>query len=373
MTNKYLKPMLDPGSPRVFNCNEMTRKIQTANPGAKTFFRSKPLNTVVLIKDTVPEPERRANMPPVGTKIYFPFNEENIYEGGRTIFLHNQHLEPSIMDHYGEGALTREELDADMSILSILGKLPSLDPFLMKDVFLREEIQIDPAYFEVSKEAWDKIELFMLQRFRPLIEAAFPDVKASDEKTRILIDKIWEARDLDALQPLINAFRLPQNEALNIFSSWRGIVYYSFQYHAEQAHFVELIKWLKDNEAPVSGVPIAESKEMIGMLTAVRDQMRREWQLIETHVRAYQDSYDKMFKYKVSSSEFLTFLKNSNKTYWDLGNSLGKTNHAIFCWDVMSSRFKGRKLPWAQLQEIMHLLVRIFQLDEKKAPSSVVW
>lgn len=374
MTNKYLKPMLDVGSPRVFNCNEMTRRVLSQDEGARLFFRNKPLNTIALIKDTVPESDRKPGAPFVGTKLYFPFNNDNIYEGGRTIFLYERHVEAAIIGQYGEGAITKESLVEDMKILSILDRLPSLDPFLLKDVFLRQKIPMTEAYFEVSEEAWSEIETFMLQRFEPLVRAAFPEEAAAgdDTKARMLIDKIWEARDIDALQPLITAFRLPQHEALDIFSSWRGIVYYSFQYQKEQSHLVDLIKWLKENEAPATGVPASENKEMQTMLAFVFEQVRKEWQTIEDIVRAYQSSYDKMFKDKITSTDFLAFLKGSNETYWKIGNSLGKTNHAIYCWDVMTSRFEGRKLPWVQKQEMVRLLTTIFQL-EKKTTTNMAW
>lgn len=374
MTNKYLKPMLDVGSPRVFNCNEMTRRVLAQNENAQPFFRSRQLNTIVLIKDTVPESDRRPGQPFVGTKLYFPFNENNIYEGGRTIFLHDRHLIPSIMSHYGESAIAKDTLELDLRIMTIMDRLPSLDPFLLKDIFLREKIRMEEAYFEVSQEAWDEIETFMLQRFEPLVRAAFPDAdsQGDDEKARRLIDKIWEARDIVALQPLIDAFRLPQATALDIFSSWRGIVYYSFQYQKEQLKMIDLIKWLTENEAPPAGVPAADAKEMQTIITYVRDQLRKEWQNIEDIVRAYQSSYDKMFRDKISSTDFLAFLRGSNETYWKIGNSLGKTNHAIYCWDVLSSRFKERKLPWPQKQETVRMLTTIFQ-QEKKAATSAAW
>ena len=370
--NKYLKPMLDTGSPRVFNCNVMTHRVLSRNPEAALFFRNKALNTIVMIKDTVPEDDRRGGAPSVGTKLYFPFNENNIYEGGRTIFSYEKGVEAAITEHCGEGALTKDSLAADMRFISILDRLPSLDPFLMKDVFLREKIVVDEAYFEVSDEAWAEIETFMLQKFEPLILAAFPDSSSSDDKARQLIDKIWEAKDLEALSPLIDAFRLPKERALDIFSAWKGIVYYSYQYVCEQTRFVELVKWVMENEAPVVGVTAAETKEVQTLLKQVREQLRLEWQKTDEIVRAYQSSYDKMFKEKSSSADFLAFLKDSDKTYWEIGNSLGKVNHATYCWDVMSSRFTGRKVPWASRQEIARLLAKVLE-PSKKTATSVAW
>ncbi len=367
MENKYLKPMLDVGSPRVFNCNEMTKRVRAKDPDAPLFFRNKPLNNTVLIKDATPEDDRRGGAPPVGTKIYFPFNDPTIYEGGRTIFIHDKHLESAILGQYGENAVTKDALAEDIKVLRILDKLPSLDPFLLKDIFLRYKMTVNEDYFEVSQAAWEEIETFMLLRFEPLVKAAFPEVMSSDEKARLLIDKMWEARDMEALKPMIQAFRLPEGEALDIFSSWRGIVYYSFRYEREQKQLVEMVRWLKENDTPPAGIPNVEAKEMQNIVSSVKEQLRTEWQKAEDYVRDYQDSYDKMFKHRTSSSGFLNFLRNSNKIYWDLGNCLGRTNHAIYCWDVMSSRFAGRKLPWPNLQDILRMLGKLLQVEKKTA------
>jgi hypothetical protein len=370
--NQYLKPMLDAGSPRVFNCNEMTQKILAKDPEAPRFFRNKPLNTAVLIKDTVPASQRGNGGPAVGTKLYFPFNEANIYEGGRTIFLHEKALTTAIVERYGEGALPKEALDEDLRILAILDKLPSLDPFLLKDAFLRAGIGMNEAYFEVSAEAWAEIEAYMLQRFEPVVKAAFPDAMSSDDKARQLMDTIWEARDFEALKPLIIAFRLPEHEALDLFSSWRGIVYYSYQYGRVQLQLVDLMKWVVANDVPITGRPINETREMTAMLRTVRDQLRAEWRTVESIVKRYEDGYDKMFRHKTSSAEFLGFLKGATKIYWDIGNALGKVSYGIYCWDVLTSRFANRKLPWNQQQEVMRLLTAIYQADKPTA-TAVNW
>jgi len=369
--NNYLKPMLDTGSPRVFNCNEMTSRVLESNQEASLFFQNKALNNIVLIKDTVPEQDQSPGMPSVGTKLYFPFNDKDIYEGGRTIYLHDKNIEAAIIEYCGEGVVTKESMAHDIKFLSMLSRLPSLDPFLMKDVFIRDEQNIDEGYFEVTKETWERIETFMLQKFEPLIMAAFPDAKSSDEKARQLIDTIWEARDLDALMPLVEGFRLPKEKALDIFSSWKGIVYYSYQYTQQQAYFVNLIKWL-GMEVTTAGVTAADIKAANEKQKMVKDQLRKEWQTTDTIVKDYQSSYDKMFVEKISSADFLSFLQNSDKIYWKIGNSLGKVNHATYCWDVMSSRYKDRKTPWPARQEIMNLLAKVLE-PEKKQATSVSW
>ena len=371
MATEYYKPMLDVGSPRVFNVNVVTRHVMASDANSAPFFLNRPLNNLVLIKDTLPENERRGAKSPIGTKLYFPFNENDIYEGGRTVFANDKHLRHILINQFGQGAFTDDALAKDLRILAVLDRLPSLDPFLLKDVFLNEGITINEAYFEVSKEIWLEIEKFILGRFEPVVKAAFPDAQASDERARLLIEKIWEARDAEALKPLITAFRLPPGEALEIFAAWKGINFYSFQYERAKPQFIELLNWLKNLQFPTAAIPAIERDEAKAALELVREQLRNEWHKVDNILRNYQESYDKMFKYKVSSAEFVAFLKNSSKLYWELGNGLGKTGHACYCWDVMSKRYKERKLPWEPLRELLTLLAKI--LKPEVAATSVAW
>lgn len=364
--------MLDPGSPRVFNCNVVTRDILSKNPEADQFFHSRPFNSALLIKDTALGSSQSKDAPAVGTKLYLPFNVNNIYEGGRTIFVHDRSLEKALLEQFGEGAFTKEGLAEDLRIIRILDKLPSLDPFLMKDAILRHRLIKNNDYFVISSQVWNEIEKFMLERFEPLVKAAFPAALSSDDKARQLINTIWEARDLVALKPLIDAFRLPEHEALDIFASWKGIVYYAYQYQSQKIQLMDFIKWLQTREGSATGVPAGERKEVMDALQAVSTQLKSEWQKIEGIIRKYEDAYDKMFKHKTGSADFLAFLKNSNQTYWELGNSIGKTNQGLYCWKIMTSAFPERKVPWPKLQEITKILSKVFE-SEKKSVTNVAW
>ena len=368
MAKEYLKPMLDVGSPRVLNCNVITRRILAVDPEAKPFFRCKPLNNLVLIKDS----DSQSRTAVIGTKLYLPFNENDIYEGGRTVFVHNPGLEQALLDNFGEGALPKELLAEDMRVLKILDKLPSLDPFLLKDVFINEKIEMNPAYFEVEKALWDQIELYILLGFEPLAKAAFPDALSSDEVARKLIEKIWEGRDLEALKPLIVAFRLPEGKELETFAAWKGIIFYGFEHQRAIQAMSDMTAWIGDIKIPIAVVSGAERNEIKATLETIKTRMQDEWHAAERVLAEYQSSYDKMFKFRTGSADFVNFLQNSSKAYWTLGNSLGKTGHAVYCWDSMSKRYPNRKMPWEQLRELIALLAKIFS-EERKAATEFSW
>lgn len=373
MASEYLKPMLDVGSPRVFNCNVITRQIAAANPAATLFFRNKPMNRLVLIKDAVPETDPRSSTSSIGTKLYFPFNENDIYEGGRTIFVHDKHLEHAFAENFGETGLKPDLLADDTKILRVLDQLPSLDPFLMKDALRNNGFDINPAYFEVGKELWNEIETYILQSFEPLVQAAYPGSTIdSDERARVLVQKIWEGRDLDTLRPLAAAFKLPAGHELDIFAAWKGINFYAFQFDRAKPLMMEMMTWFKDLQIPAGVLSAAERKELMGNLDEAKNQLRAEWQLADNIIRDYRNSYDKLFRKKEGADDFMAFLKRSHKAYWDIGNALGKTSHASYCWNAMSKRFPNRKMPWEQMQEIIRLLCKIFKTT-KKAATSVAW
>ena len=237
---------------------------------------------------------------------------------------------------------------------------------MLKDVFINEKIDMNPAYFEVEKTLWDQIELYILLGFEPLAKAAFPDALSSDEVARKLIEKIWEGRDLDALKPLILAFRLPEGKELETFAAWKGIIFYGFEHQRASQSISDITAWLKEVKIPVV-LPIVERNEMKATLETIKTRMQDEWQAAEGVLSEYQSSYDKMFKFRTGSADFLKFLQNSSKAYWTLGNSLGKTGHAVYCWDSMSKRYPNRKMPWEQLRELITLLSKIFSSDRKAA------
>src|SRR5580692_5574950 len=102
MSETGLRPIIDSGSSRVFDCNRITSRLRENGVRDNLFFRNPQLNNLIVIKHTVPAHERRArHMGPVGTKLYFAFDENDPYRGGSTIFLHDQHLEAALHDKCG--------------------------------------------------------------------------------------------------------------------------------------------------------------------------------------------------------------------------------------------------------------------------------
>ncbi|MGH6740452.1 MAG: hypothetical protein ACREDY_15760, partial [Bradyrhizobium sp.] len=142
VSEKYLRPMLDYGSSRVFNCNDRVRKLTADKIENPYFFKLPKMHGLIIVKEAILDPAKRARSGPVGTKLYIPYNQENVYEGGRTVYFHDPQLLEVLNDLFGlrGSGIEEADLNHDLKILGILDRLPSLDGFLMRDALELEGV-----------------------------------------------------------------------------------------------------------------------------------------------------------------------------------------------------------------------------------------
>lgn len=353
--------MLDAGSSRVFNCNDAARKLEQRQDENPYLFKTPAMHHLVLIKEALRyDDARHPKGHVIGSKLYVPYNSNDIYEGGRSIFFHSPHLLQVFHEQFGveQNDATAAGLDHDMKVFRILDELPSLDGFLMSDALELEGIKAHEVYFDVSPDERVAIQEFIRGKMEPLVRAAYGGKKPPSSKVTQLIDAMWEAKDATALEPLIVAFRFPKEEALAIFGAWKGINFYSFEYHRAKKTREAFAHWLKEDAMPMNLVP----REVFQVLDPIRrttiERLRGHW--VDTDNTLKQ--YDKLYSEFVASANpggFITFLRGAKPVYWQLGNSLSKIDHAINCWDIWTKAAPGRRLPFEQLEAMLELLKKI--------------
>jgi len=313
----------------------------------------------------MPAERRSRRDPPVGTKLFFPFNERNPAEGGSTIFLHDRQLESALNEKCGVNRLAdKEAFEEDLRLLRLLARLPTLDPFLLRDVVEAEGIPVNDRYLDITNDHWTEIQGLIQQRFVPIVRAAFPDAKSSRTKAKRLIEKLWEAKDEEALAPIIRTFGLPEEGALDILYSWKVITFYAYQYQRLRPSLLELAQWLKDGD-PLAAISTGSPRGMTARLNqSVRSELRIQWHRIESILADYEDGYDKMFVKKTETGPFLAFLRNCRATFWEIGDALGKIDQAVVCWDRITGRYPHRRVhPREALEGVFSILEEILGAD----------
>ncbi len=355
----YVRPELDIGSSRVFNCNDIARKLERQKIEDRFFFKNASMNSLVFIKE--PLTDERAEPHPsgfaVGTKLYIPYNEANVYEGGRSVFCHSKHLMEVLNQHFGFDSekFQKADLDRDLKVLGILDKLPSLDVFLMRDALELDGLTVNELYFEIEETQRAAIQEFIRGKIEPLVRAAYGSEQSVAHKVSQLVDKIWEAKDTVALDSLIKAFRIPDDEAPAIFAAWKGIIFYCHEYVRTREGRENFARWLKDGAHERELVPKAQHDLLDQTRRTVIERLRDHWKNVESHSKEYDTVYAKFIE-SSDAANFIAFLRGAKSVYWRMGDSLSKINHAVNCWDIMSSTFPGRKLPSEHLEPLLVLL-----------------
>ena len=355
----YLRPELDIGSSRVFNCNDIARKLERQKVEDRLFFKNASMNSLVFIKEPLTD-ERIEPHPSgfaVGTKLYIPYNEANVYEGGRSVFCHSKQLMEVLNQHFGfdSAKFQKADLDRDLKILGILDKLPSLDVFLMRDALELDGLKVNEHYFEIEETQRTAIQEFIRGKIEPLVRAAYGSEQSVALKVTQLVDKIWEAKDTVALDSLIKAFRIPEEDAPTVFASWKGIIFYCYEYARTREGRESFARWLKDGAHERELVPKAQHDYIDQTRRAVVERLRDHWKDVEANAREYDSVYAKFIE-SSDAANFITFLRGAKSIYWRMGDSLSKMSHAVNCWDIMSSTFPQRRLPSEHLEPLLVLL-----------------
>lgn len=376
MNDQYLRPMLDSGSSRVFNCNDRARRLIREKSDDPYFFKLPKMHGLIIIKEAiVGHAKRGADEPIIGTKLYVPYNQEDVYEGGRSVFFHDPRLLELLNELFGlRGAGVEEaDLNHDLKILGILDRLPSLDGFLMRDALELEGVAGNEEYFELTGAERAVIHAFVRHKFEPLVRKACGDHTAVASKVDQLIDKVWEAKDRDALAPLIRAFRFPEDEALAIFAAWKGINFYTFEYLRAKPQREEFALWLRDAASPRNFVSKTDLEHLKRQRRGTTERLRENWNALEMISREYQGLYERFLTTPSGVSDFVGFLRRSREIYWQMGDALSKISHAIHCWSCAASAFPGKRLPADQLQNLFDMLQLVLGGETERVGSAVVW
>jgi len=375
---KYLRPMLDSGSSRVLNLLDRTLQLRqdaarkaatggaSGNDTAALFFRTRKANNLVLLKYSPTGAERGllADGRPVQTKLYLAFNERNIYEGGKTVLLSDPQLDAVMAEHLAASAEQNpDDFYHDRALLAVIDSLPSLDPFLIRDRLEIEAIAVNEAYLEIPPAELAAIKAFVREKMAAVASFAMQGTQSAQDSVLAvdrLTQKLWEAKDTEALRPVIDAFRIDPAEAPTIVYAWKGTIYFDFEFSRNQDQWKRVGSWLTAGGAVPSETGFGSQMADIARLRDEAQHLHYQtWMKVSGLLQKYQQSFDALFVNKENGGAFIDFLKNSKETFWALGDGLSRLSHVHNVWNRSTERFPARKLPAAQLLDLLDGIRRI--------------
>jgi len=360
----YLRYTLDSGSARVFNClrisADIIKRAAKAEIEPELLFKNKDLNNIVYIKEASKEDtgsSTRTNYR-IKMKLYFPYDQVNIYAGGQSIFYHDNSLRDVLRNSFGiDQSINQEFVNYDLRVMGILDSLPSLDPFLVRDRMQQENVTCDDQYFSISLEEWKTIQGHIRSKIEPMVMLAMPDSKKnSRQHVDFFIDKIWRCDDVSDLLPLIQAFRLPTERTAEIFHAWKGLAYYEYQFTHNQERIRRLAEWLKDSSEPLDFVKSEQRNALKELRERIRMKIKRHWTKAATIFKQYNESYEELFVRMGSAGPFAEFMGHAPTYFWSLGDMVSRVYQGVEVWDKLTHRYPSRRLKSDSLLELFSVM-----------------
>jgi hypothetical protein len=305
-----------------------SRHGQEADHRAKPLFRSRKLNTAILIKHRLRPNERAAikSQRLNATKVVLPFDTSNLRLGGQAFFVG----EPSQTAMLREGAgIAEEDLRYDENVLGQIDLLPSLDPFLLREQLRRNGFNAASTYFNILPSDLARMQTFVTGEIKQLVALAFGTDSGSESASR-LADALLSTHLDERLEPLRVTLRLEGDQFREGVFCWKGFLYYKWTRDGLQNDVVRVMREI--GQLRIAGPRDKPSMDYIaGAQQKIREGLKTELRAAKETL----DDYDRMFDDLVNHSKanaFREFLLAAPERFLKLGERLGSVAHVASFW-----------------------------------------
>jgi hypothetical protein len=366
---KKLSPILDQimngGPSTALNLSRVTRAMTEGTP----FFETSALNRCIIFKypnfsveiggeastDYNAKDSALSEERPVETAIYIPNDEEFLQDGGYAIYIRQKGSEQLLQRYVSVSADANSQgMINDLAKLKTIDEIPSLDPFLLKTAFERDKIEVDPAYLAVGDKEEQAIKRVISDKVRPIVSKALGfDAKGSNDKSQRFIDAIWDPNIPEA-GLFIEAFKIDKSEVANVFSAWKGVSFYQYQFSRNRALIAEILKWFKSEQS----IPIdfRQNKHFAEQQNMFKTAIQKRMIDILSNINQVFKDFDGCYANFIDDGDpipFRNFLVTSHFRYWILGYCCTSLSHCRNIFErYMETSIKGQ-LTFEQTAEML--------------------
>lgn len=316
----------------------------------RPIFRTPALNRAIIIKHRLRRdevdllPGRRH----VATKVLMPIDVADLKTGGRYLFVDQTGFERALKEVFGLGVG-----HPDIETLRLIDKLPSLDPFLLREQLRRGGLDPAPCYFSLSEADLKRMFAFVQREIEPLVTLSIgedTEAVARDSAAR-LTGKILSNGSGDQLDALRETLRLaPEQYEEGVFC-WKGFLYYKWALAAllgEVANVADAV-WSVRASGPtdrVSRTYIDRGRKVL------RDRIIKTCDEVAETLRVYDRAYSELIEHGRPTA-FRDFLLDAPAMFSTLGDQLGAIQHIVSFW-----RFRFRSgSPAASAEELIDIFM----------------
>jgi hypothetical protein len=337
---------------RVLNLLRVWRRFgRTPEYAANTFFKSAILNRCLVIKHRLrrDETDLFADRRPIATKIVVPIDGADLRLGGRSVFINQANYDvvmKSVFDDHWDNA------PEDRELLQILDRIPSFDPFLLREHLRRHNHEPARCYFDISDADLQRMYAYVESQVRKLVDLCYGggNDSASQAQSSKLVSKILSSRVDAETEPLRQVLRLEKQEYEEGVFCWKGFLYYKWcltEAMPQMSSVIESIRTIKPSGAVDNDMKALIFRSREHLAEALIKVARRT----QKSLRVYDEAFTKLVGGEPQS--FREFLLNAPAMFADLGHQLGAINHVLSFWRY---RFPDGQRPRIEGEELQNIL-----------------
>lgn len=301
---------------------------------------------------------------PIRTAIFLPHNAEEPESGGFALFIDEPQSAPLLVEHLGLGGEREEPYKHDWLILKTLMELPSLDPFLVENAFRQHGITVHKAYLQIDPKDADFIRETIADKVKPIIARAFgkSDPGRLETRARKFIDSIWDDTQAESSQ-FITAFGIKPEEAPAIFSAWKGVAFFGYEFDRNRTELKDMMSWLSCSlSLPLDRRQLPDAaKQQVKML---RDSIRDAARVILQNMFDIFGRYDQGYADLISRNDpkaFREFLLEAPKHYWALGAANSAMAQSLVTWRRYMQYSRDGQLPYEALDRLFQVCNKVLK------------
>lgn len=291
------------------------------------FFGNRTLNRSIVIKHRLRVDERYVfeGSRVQATKLIVPFTASDLTLGARSLFIGQRGWRAMIKD-LSDG---RSDITRDIKLLEIIDKLPSFDPFLLREHVARHGFNIAECYFAITKEDFDRMEAFVHAEMSKLIELAFAGKE--DAGTAKMVDILLSSKTDDRMAPLRESLNLDGPAYNDGMFGWKGFLYYKWVLKDLWPRMVQVIEELRD----IKLIGANRDPDVTRYVEQARQRLQSAFMLHRQEALETLKVYDDAFRELTDQGRpqaFRDFLIKAPLMFLQLGERINAISHIASFW-----------------------------------------
>lgn len=299
----------------------------------KPFFLNSRLNKSMIVKHRLRADEeylmpRRQR---VVTKIIFPLVGNALNFGGFSLFVNQNNFRRNLAEAVGAD-INNENFKRDMETLILINKLPSLDPFLLREFLLHHNIEPGECYFEISPIDVEKMRHFSAMEVSKLIAVAFAGASsdATSELVKKMVDLILSNEADEKLTPFRIALGLEGDAFRDGVFAWRGFLYFKWQLSAIYNDLYDIVKQV-DKVMILNCNDLDTRKNIESLAESLKSSIIKVVSDCKGIMSCYDNAFDDLVD-RAKAAAFRQFLLESPQMFIQLGHMMGVISHIGTFW-----------------------------------------